>query len=697
MKTVLHLSDLHLKNDDYPKEKLESLIQIIKNKKIDILVITGDLKNWDATFENSIKFINTLVDNIGIENVVIVPGNHDVKCIESASLCYNKTNGECNLLDNKINSVELQKQTEDFFDACKKINNCRTSQEIQTIRLYNFNFIIANSVVGYDNKKNNPFCCNCEKLYNHIQENITKYFEADAINVFVTHTNDESLCESSLHDYKGSSIISELNKICHIKLFGHLHVREKRNKDSLLEFCVGNDSFYSETLNYNLYNFTENSVNIEKLQYEDKEWIISNEKEEFKLKNGKVLVPNLKRASFEVVEQIFNTSKSFLKNKVFDLSVDNLSMKGLTLNDNTLCVDNKKIYNINVATDFFESISKLKQVTSNGTEKINIEEDVFSQLKRYLDEAKNIEHTDVKISVPITIKGKIGTGKTTFLNLFYYYLLQSIKSNFDYIPLYIDVYEASKEQNFKKLLENIKYWSSFNKKFYVILDGLDEKCVICNDYSKIRSLLTFMKSKAVLFCINEHSNTRREKVPNFISNNKNSEYILYFNGKSKIPNYLQEFYYLENNADYNNVIDLYFDMLNIPQNEDTKENVKKFISECNLPYIDYFILHYITKEALNCSGLQYTLVEFLDKVISDYLMNKKEFGSNDGESALELSYNYVYSTDILDSYLDFRAENLKSQFLIDYYIAKYLAEIIQNGNLADTAFQRYYSKSINYF
>ena len=113
-----------------------------------------------------------------------------------------------------------------------------------------------------------------------------------------------------------------------------------------MEFCVGNDSFYSETLNYNLYNFTENSVNIEKLQYEDKEWIISNEKEEFKLKNGKVLVPNLKRASFEVVEQIFNTSKSFLKNKVFDLSVDNLSMKGLTLNDNTLCVDNKKIYNI---------------------------------------------------------------------------------------------------------------------------------------------------------------------------------------------------------------------------------------------------------------------------------------------------------------------------------------------------------------
>lgn len=47
MKTVLHLSDLHLKNDDYPKEKLDSLIQIIKNKKI---LIKDQEKNFFRMF-----------------------------------------------------------------------------------------------------------------------------------------------------------------------------------------------------------------------------------------------------------------------------------------------------------------------------------------------------------------------------------------------------------------------------------------------------------------------------------------------------------------------------------------------------------------------------------------------------------------------------------------------------------------------
>lgn len=76
MTSIIHTSDLHLKEEG--DERWEALIKIInlcKEKKIDYLVISGDLfhKNSKSVLRNKLR---ELFENIDFK-VLIIPGNHD--------------------------------------------------------------------------------------------------------------------------------------------------------------------------------------------------------------------------------------------------------------------------------------------------------------------------------------------------------------------------------------------------------------------------------------------------------------------------------------------------------------------------------------------------------------------------------------------------------------------------------------------
>lgn len=90
---IIHISDIHYKNSDKEKGIIENLIQDLKSlndkKKIDLLLITGDLinrggENCETTYNTFLCFkkniLDVIVDNIKInkENILFCPGNHDI-------------------------------------------------------------------------------------------------------------------------------------------------------------------------------------------------------------------------------------------------------------------------------------------------------------------------------------------------------------------------------------------------------------------------------------------------------------------------------------------------------------------------------------------------------------------------------------------------------------------------------------------
>lgn len=696
MKRILHLSDLHLQEDNYPEDKLNSLIATIKRTyyKIDILVLTGDIKNWNQNFNNSIRFINQIVKKLEIDDVIMTPGNHDVLCNDNYSLEYNISKGECNILkDENTSNENYDLLVKDFYNACEKIINCRSSKEIQTITIGNINFLTASSVYGYNAKKGNiPFCCNCKQLHNHIQNNLSKYFKKDCINIFVTHTSDEKLCDLSLYNYNDSNfdVVNEINNIFNIKLFGHVHTNKEVDNETVFKYCVGNENFYCENLVYNIYNIDENNhqFSVEKVKFKNKKWIIAETEKLIKICN-KLNSNETHKVDFEVlntdfINMVINISQPYLKENLFYNKINLKKDISIFSENNSIFLSGIELFNKIKTTNFFKCITKLKKVRTDGvTNKEDICEDIFVQLETYLNEADNN-------TVPIAIKGNIGTGKTTFLNLFYYYLLSEAKKDFKYIPVYIDVPSAL--INLDNLLFQLDELSKLNKRLYIILDGMDEKCITCDDYIGIDRLFENIPNAVYLFGINNHLNTIRDKAIDFISNNRSSKYLLYFNTKSTIPNYLK-LYYNNYYLDYKKIIKLYLDMLCISYDHNIILGIEESIKSYNLNYIDFHLLYYITKIFIfgNARNARSSLIDLLNKSFSDSYKNELK------EEIPSLAYDYAYTKNILFQNELFRTECLKSQIMVDYLVAKFLSNLINDEDIKNPAFTKYYSKNVNYF
>ncbi|MCW6076606.1 metallophosphoesterase [Clostridium sporogenes] len=82
----LHLSDIHFNFENYDTKKMRKLLlKYLKQEffdKIDFIVITGDIAYQNKGYTQKMKkFIQDIVNAVGtnIENLYIIPGNHDLK------------------------------------------------------------------------------------------------------------------------------------------------------------------------------------------------------------------------------------------------------------------------------------------------------------------------------------------------------------------------------------------------------------------------------------------------------------------------------------------------------------------------------------------------------------------------------------------------------------------------------------------
>ncbi|MCP5061438.1 MAG: hypothetical protein GY936_03125 [Ignavibacteriae bacterium] len=133
---ILHLSDLHFATNSVPQDTvLDSLFRKIKQEvssdnKPNAMIITGDIafsgqkKEYEKAGEYLDKIIN--VCDIEIENVFMIPGNHDVNRskikIGHIKWWYNFKDEE-SLTENLSSDDSLPKiieKTENYFQFAKK-------------------------------------------------------------------------------------------------------------------------------------------------------------------------------------------------------------------------------------------------------------------------------------------------------------------------------------------------------------------------------------------------------------------------------------------------------------------------------------------------------------------------------------------------------------------------------------------------
>ena len=83
---VLHTSDLHLgksllEESFYEDQKymLEEIIQIIKEKKVEVIMISGDIYDKNIPSVDAVHLLNKFLNDLSKENikVLIISGNHD--------------------------------------------------------------------------------------------------------------------------------------------------------------------------------------------------------------------------------------------------------------------------------------------------------------------------------------------------------------------------------------------------------------------------------------------------------------------------------------------------------------------------------------------------------------------------------------------------------------------------------------------
>lgn len=145
----LHLSDLHLGRDVYNEEVIlkELLIDIKKqtelNKiKLDFVFITGDItfSGQEQEFAYVQDFLNKLqhITNVDKENIILIPGNHDVNREDLLSVAKNSKK----LLNNR--------------EAISAIIGNDAEREIYTRGLINYRRFIEQNFLWANSGENDP-------------------------------------------------------------------------------------------------------------------------------------------------------------------------------------------------------------------------------------------------------------------------------------------------------------------------------------------------------------------------------------------------------------------------------------------------------------------------------------------------------------------------------------------------------------
>ncbi|MCK5616692.1 metallophosphoesterase [Candidatus Pacearchaeota archaeon] len=83
---IMQISDLHLSSSNFVPGWAENVVSIVSSIESDIVIGTGDFT--DDGYTQEYETAKSYIDRIEAENVMVVPGNHDVKLLPA--VCCSK-------------------------------------------------------------------------------------------------------------------------------------------------------------------------------------------------------------------------------------------------------------------------------------------------------------------------------------------------------------------------------------------------------------------------------------------------------------------------------------------------------------------------------------------------------------------------------------------------------------------------------
>lgn len=528
---ILQVSDFHISEEskDSARKALKAVTDKISAMNINIryLIYTGDMINSkdisnkisqqygtdlkDETYDNYVysivvkrfgiakEIMEEFVKNLDImqKNIIICCGNHD--------------------------KIRFKTKRKDAFKPFQEFlkNVCSHTELTKLHKLDDLNILVLNTNVSDDKKIT---CIDCENLKNvlsvELQEEQPNWFytygenentseEEGKVNVIVAHQPLYDICEdirlpysseiqttdflSALQDFingngiylcgdKHTSSIaaSYIHDIPHY-FCGHPFIFEKSQFSS---DCIRKDSLHEQRISkidYNLIEIANGKTGqvrkIHLVKKEDGSW--------------KCQIHPIDA----VVSKLYEKSRKYIVKNSFSLlatqsgtrynSWANLSWRNLFNRLDTVIT----LEDLKEISEFYSLFCRLKNSSGELIE-WNGEINIFYELSRIIT---RFMHDERKLSTQniINIRGDYSSGKSTFLGLFYMYLLYRYSyGKIDYIPAYFNMenddilskiqkgstYDSAVKQTFHSFVKEIETIARVEHiSVCYIIDGLDEQ------------------------------------------------------------------------------------------------------------------------------------------------------------------------------------------------------------------------------
>lgn len=635
----------------YDEKTFETEIRLANNKNNAIITEYNKLLKQESknAFNIAQEVFSNFTNKLGVamKDVVICCGNHDkIRLID-----INDEKSSCTT-DHYTPTKFDKKRFELFNQFCENLGlNYNCNNNIISSKDKKFFILNTNYLIWHKYKGN---CINCKEL-----DEFTSKNTFDNRNIIVAHKPCHELCENYILPYIEETHIAnfeKLKKFSTTYLCGDKHTVSEASYSGMDMFLCGAPLSSKKELIYNLLHYNEESNNYqcEYVCYKNGNWFFGPTDTDC----NKVL-----DISKEFIDQ---TTKDFIS----ELSID--SYKNFEKSD--------------IASDMFKLMSKLKyrgQYISKWSNDVKI----FEQFYDIISKNNNLMN-------PVNIRGENGTGKSCFLGIEYFYLLDLFKKGiFRYIPVYFNIDNINVSIQAKTSIKN-KFDSFINKcntmsnrlnlPLLYIIDGLDDSDFIDDSTNSIEKIiykkLCSEHSKYIL-SFNRYRFSNFNSSINFDSEADNS--IIYFNPIDIMS-------VDDSNNEFNLFIDTYLSLRGIENTNDI-EKIKNLIKKYKKININLNFLHYNFNFFNNNKNFDDTSWDVLKKYrifLSNYCKNMTEYEYEDTlpKAAYLLSYEGNTFSDLVNKKLifDYRVFKILKKyndirtFLISYY---YFQQIIYYGEM----------------
>lgn len=669
----LQLSDLHMFVSTEVAYQKKALLNLFKDR-VDFVVITGDLHQYGEDYSLTIQFLKGLITswNMEFEDIVIVPGNHDIQDTSKRKIALNIIDKE---LEN--NPDAYRSELDNLYTGFTKYKR------------------FCNELYGNDSNQN--------LLENNI------YIWKDNIALLCINT---ALISDENHDKKQIVDIYRLAELenrgypCIAVMHHDFYAISDRHLP-YIEACF-RDLGVSAVLSGHKHKYSRSVID---------------------LKNGQ-LIPNYCCAKscsqpgdlwsdIGIIEYRWNLKKEEVKVIPYEWDTDNLSFQPSTKFEDVGSVEVNDDGNIKLnksfalKKSFVDSKSENKKNEGEGhvLNKFesfydNIQKDYLDGILEYIDDnnkkfnqaidiieriifcnGKRINFNQIinniitcKQKIVLSISGLQGTGKSTFLSLVFYELRRKFEET-NIFPILLDLHvldKYSKRKAKERLKEHLKeidiLINKYSKiRFILLVDGADDYIRKTSDLEEI--LLRYVEQNKVdnfAFCIGSADNFPNEMCK-----------VSKLKGISNKATYKVDAYSLKKDDDENitfilkNLIDIY--SFKIEQNQ--INIIKKAINVYTINRIDYRTL-LIVLRVFSINSKNGVVTQLGSYFYEYYLMM---MGSNEKE--LYKHAKAVYQYIILKQPEALRGNNLKytkiiynNGITIDFLLAYYFVYLIKSNN-----------------